>query len=107
MKFEELGRLVATRAVVELQERNTQFASFVRIALDRYMNGDWGEMAEDDKEMNDQAVMSGDDRILASYSFPTDAPWVATGGWGTSEEKLWIITEWDRSVTTILFPGEY
>jgi hypothetical protein len=43
--------------------------------------------------MNDQAVKNGDDRIMGVY--PTD------------EGDIWIITEWDRSVTTILFPSEY
>jgi hypothetical protein len=68
--------------------------------LKRHRSGDWGEMSEDDKEANDQAIAfeGGDDpemrsRVMSSY----------TVGDGT----VWIITEWDRSVTTILLPSDY
>ncbi|MFA7098158.1 MAG: hypothetical protein WC383_16950 [Gammaproteobacteria bacterium] len=107
MKIKDLGQLVATKAVAELQESNKEFATFVNACLNKYLSNDWGDLLEDDKQMNDQAVKSGDERILAAYSFPPNAQWEAIGGWGTKEDKIWIITEWDRSVTTILFPGEY
>jgi hypothetical protein len=48
------------------------------------------------QKQNDDAVKSGEDRILAAYIHPSHPEW-----------KIWIITEWDRSVTTILFPSEY
>lgn len=107
MKIKDLGQLVATRAVAELQESNNEFAIFIQACLNKYLNNNWGDLEEDDKKMNDQAVKSGEERILAAYSFPLNAPWDATNGWGGKEDKIWIITEWDRSVTTILFPGEY
>jgi len=107
MKMKDLGQLVATRAVADLQENNQEFATFVNACLNRYLSNDWGVLAEDDKKMNDDAVKSGDERILASYPFPPNAPWDAINGWNIKEDKIWIITEWDRSVTTILFPGEY
>lgn len=50
-------------------------------------------MCEEDKQMNDEAVRSGNNRILASYE--------------TSKGKIYIITEHDRSATTILFANEY
>ena len=52
-----------------------------------------GITCEEDAEMNTEAVNNGDDRILAVYK--------------TCKGNIWIITEWDRSVTTILFPSEY
>ena len=107
MNIIDLGRLVATRAVAELQENNQEFRIFVNHCLGKYLNEEWGELAEEDKKSNNRAVEKGDERILAAYSFPPDAPWVATNMYGGSEQKIWIITEWDRSVTTILFPGEY
>ena len=53
-----------------------------------------GNTCPDDTKMNDEAVKNGDDRILAVYE-------------DKKYGKIWIITEWDRSVTTILFPSEY
>jgi hypothetical protein len=61
--------------------------------LDRHAAGDWGDLAQTDKDSNECAVTAGDDRILSAY--------------GKGDAKLWIITEWDRSVTTILRPDEY
>jgi hypothetical protein len=54
-------------------------------------------------------MKSGDERILAAYKFPDNASWTddALNMYGGKENRIWIITEWDRSVTTILFPGEY
>ena len=47
-------------------------------------------------QQNDNAVANGDDRILAAYKKKDGKAW-----------KIWIITEWDRSATTVLFPDEY
>jgi len=90
-----LGRLVATRGVAELMDTDQQFSEFVSASLRRYTGCDWGNLCDDDHAMNDDAVKNGE-RILASYDHPTHKDW-----------KIWIITEWDRSVTTILFPSEY
>lgn len=62
-------------------------------ALTRHSTGDWGDVCEEDKLSNDQALEEGL-RILSSYQ--------TKGG-----TKFWIITEWDRSVTTVLLPSEY
>lgn len=61
--------------------------------LARHVTGDWGEVPEEDKEANDKAVEQGF-RILSAYQLRTGV-------------KVWLITEWDRSVTTILKPSEY
>ena len=95
----ELGRVVATRAVADLMEENDRFARFVTGCMGRYILYDWGVLHPDDWKMNDDAL-ENEGRILASYPLPPD---VHVDG----EDKLWIITEWDRSYTTILFPGDY
>jgi hypothetical protein len=61
--------------------------------LKRHLAGDWGDLGDEDKKTNDQAVIFGN-RILSSYNLPKG-------------HKVWIITEWDRSVTTFLLPSEY
>lgn len=53
-------------------------------------------MTSSDKRANDDAVACGDARILASYKRP-----------GHPTQNIWIITEADRSATTVLFPDEY
>lgn len=60
--------------------------------LDRHVNGDWGDLCASDKKLNDQAICGGS-RILSAY--------VVAG------EKLYVITEWDRSYTTVLLASEY
>ena len=95
MKF-ELGQLAATCGVAALMEENKEFATFVQMSFLRFNNCNWGEMDEADKEANDEAVAAGDLRIFASYIHPKRPEW-----------KIWIITESDRSATTILFPSEY
>ena len=62
--------------------------------LMRHHQGDWGELCEEDKQENDYAV-EHEGRLLSAYEI------------GEDKTKIWIITEWDRSVTTILLPEEY
>lgn len=59
----------------------------------RHVSGDWGDLDDHDKHQNDLALKH-DLRILSAYTT-------------TSGEKLWIITEADRSITSILLPEEY
>lgn len=94
-----LGKVVATRNVWELIDTNESFSQFVTICMSRYIANDWGDICKEDWEANDQAVINGE-RLLASYVIPEDVEEVY-------EDRLWIITEWDRSVTTLLFPGDY
>lgn len=62
--------------------------------LRRHLSGDWGDLDDSDRQQNDAALQSGEDRLFSSYQIAPDL-------------KLWIITEWDRSVTTLLLPSEY
>lgn len=91
-----LGKVVATRGVADSAAENPEFAAFVVNSLSRYIRGDWGDLDKEDKEANEAAMNGGDARILAAYNCPFDPNY-----------KIWIITEWDRSSTTILFPDEY
>ena len=85
-----LGELYSTpgarKALAESGETFTPF-------LNRYLRADWGDVCEEDWKANDDAVEKGD-RVLAVY-------------YTSKGEKLWVITEWDRSVTTFLLPDEY
>lgn len=92
-KFEP-GQLVCTRGIRNVMVKNGEFYAFVLQSLyAKYLQCDWGDCSKEDAEDNDNAVKSGDERIFAVYSF--------------GEYTIWIITEWDRSVTTVLFPDEY
>jgi len=86
----ELGRTVATPAALELLARNDRTPDEY---LDRHHDGDWGTVCREDDFANFRAVKYGD-RIVSAYQ--------ATGG-----ERIFIITEADRSATTILLPEEY
>ena len=61
--------------------------------LDRHGRGDWGDLSEGDREMNGEALSAGE-RLLSAFVLP-DAT------------RVWIITEADRSATTLLLPSEY
>ena len=87
----QLGQLVSTPGALQVLEEAGQAPSHF---LGRHTKGDWGEMSDEDKSANDRAVVLGGERIFSAYA-------VKTG------EKIWIITEADRSSTTILLPAEY
>lgn len=89
MKF-KLGTIVATPGALAALEEAGQLPAFF---ISRHANGDWGTVDSEDAHLNDLAVVYGD-RILSAYKTLK----------GT---KLWIITEADRSVTTLLLPEEY
>ena len=92
-KHFNLGELVQTSGIYARACEDEKFFDYVQKCFGRFMDCDWGEMCEEDKEMNDLALKDGG-RIFASYE-------------KEGMPKIWIITEWDRSVTTILFPSEY
>lgn len=91
-----LGQLVCTRGVADRIKEDREFAQFVNRSLGRYTNADWGEMDASDLKQNDDALKNGDNRLFAAYKNNEHPDW-----------KIWIITEWDHSATTVLFPDEY
>jgi len=88
-----LGQVVATCGVVQEMDTNLRFAGFVARSLERHAAGDWGDLCEEDRQENERALREGD-RLFSAYQ-------------EEGLRKIWIITEWDRSATTILFPEEY
>ncbi len=84
-----LGRTLATPAArEELSELNYSPLDLLR----RHMSGDWSEMDKDDQQSNREAITEGS-RIFSAYTI--------------QDVKFWVITEADRSSTTILLPSEY
>ena len=84
-----LGQIVATPAVLEHFERHGVNASEY---LNRHVRGDWGDVPSEDAKENEFAVTRRL-RLLSSYTI--------------AGERVWIITEADRSSTCLLFPSEY
>jgi len=85
-----LGQIVATPAALQaLGEAGETAAPY----LARHQAGDWGDLDEEDRRENEYGVARRL-RLLSSYPLPT----------GT---KLWVITEADRSATTLLLPDDY
>jgi hypothetical protein len=80
------GSVVQTAGIAHESQSNPAFALHVLNSLNRHKKGDWGDLEDEDKELNNQAV-NGEDRILSMYLLPTRE--------GT--QKVYIITEWDLS----------
>jgi hypothetical protein len=85
-----LGSLVATPGALAALAKSGQTPLDF---LSRHITGDWGELCEEDRKENQLSVKRGF-RILSSYKT-------------NSGENIWVITEADRSVTTVLLPDEY
>lgn len=83
-----LGQTVATPGAIEFlssEELNN--------LLYRHGTGDWSEMDTEDQNENQDAVANGGSRVFSSYTI--------------RNKRLFVITEWDRSVTTVLLASEY
>ncbi len=89
-----LGTIVASPGAMAIMANNAarDIRANVRALLTRHSSGDWGDVPRSDAAANDVAI-TDDARILSSYRL--------------GSERLWVITEADRSATTILTPEEY
>lgn len=92
----QLGRTVATPGALAALERAGQNAAQF-LAL--HASGSWGDLDAEDRKANDAAIAHEGDpdrqqRVVSSYLT-------------RDQVKIWVITEWDRSATTILLPDEY
>ena len=87
----ELGQIVATPGAIDLLDRTGMNANELLL---RHNGGDWGDIGDQDAKSNSQALEHSD-RILSVYKL------------GARKEPLWMITEADRAVTTLLLPEEY
>ncbi len=85
-----LGQVVATPGALEHIEQADE--TFEQL-LHRHITGDWGNLCEEDKQQNELGLKHGM-RIFSAYILSTG-------------QKLWVITEADRSATTFLLPREY
>lgn len=86
-----LGQISATPGALQLLDRtDTEVGALLR----RHQSGDWGTVDAEDVRANNDAVINGA-RILSAYEL------------GTDKTKIWVITEADRRVSTILLPSEY
>jgi hypothetical protein len=86
----ELGKVVATPGALAVLERAFQGP---REFIDRHVAGDWGEVSEEDRVENEVSLLNGY-RLLSAYRTRMG-------------ETLWVLSEGDRSITTILLPEEY
>jgi hypothetical protein len=90
-----LGQVLATPGALEALEKSGQSPEFF---LNKHQHGDWGEVCQEDKMLNDQALMDGS-RLLSAYRT-------------LKGERIWIITEaaderGHRACSTLLLPSEY
>ena len=95
MQLFNLGKVVTTMGVHEMMKEDPLFDFIVQKALAMHSEGNWGDVCDEDWKSNQEALNNGG-RLFSSYYTSDD-----------KTEKIWIITEGDRSVTTVLFPDEY
>lgn len=88
-----LGVYVFTGGVNDKAAEDKAFAAFVLDSLNRHGQEDWGDLGDEDKRENELSLKEGF-RLLSAYE-------------KDGLPKIWIITEADRSATTVLFPDEY
>lgn len=90
-----LGRIVATHGAKALAERNGAGGTCLLLCIAvQHAHGHWGSLCEEDREVQEEILRGEADGPLMSE-------------WEVNGQKLWVITEWDRSVTTFLLPEEY
>jgi hypothetical protein len=92
----KLGKVAMSSGALNVLQNSDQSAM---VFLQRHAVGDWGEVCDADKKLNDDAIacegnMDRQQRVFSSYKT-------------ANNERIWVITEWDRSVTTLLLPDEY
>ena len=89
----DLGFLTMSPGITDALEEHPELHEEIVNCLRRHQTGDYSEMSADDRRANLNAIESGQERILSAYQ--------------TTAGKIWIITEWDKSLTNIIFPREY
>jgi hypothetical protein len=87
----EAGSTYITHEAVTVTKK---FNIHPMVLIARHVSGDWNGMSEENQQANIHAVEHGEGRIFSSYELPDDS-------------KIWVVTESDRSKTTILLPEEY
>lgn len=95
-----LGMTETLRAFLAGQDDREKAADWMTECLFRHVCGDWGDVDEHDKAVNDEAIRNGS-RIISSFNLPD---WM---GDHPAASAVWVITEADRSSTLALFPSDY
>ena len=98
-KLFQTGNLIVTKSIAHKMYESGEFSAFCQTCLDKHKSGEWGDLEEEDIEYNNEALISNQ-RLLSCYLLPKDFKIL-------DDKKIYIITEWDRSITTILLPSEY
>lgn len=96
-----IGSISVTRGIVDLIAEERVTLKYLGDIIERHQSGDAGVTCDDTKEANCQALLDGT-CIISAYPIDTNKP---SKGFG--ENTIWIITEADRSYTTVLLPEEY
>lgn len=97
-KYFNMGKIVVTHGIIETMKGNSRFAVEVSLSLQRYAVKDWGNLNEEDKQTNEDALKYPNDLyLLAAYE--------------TCKGKIWIITNRisenaGDNATTVCFPSE-
>lgn len=87
-----LGQTVLSQGVAcFIEDQNIDMIEVIAL-LAQHQDGNWGDVDDDDWTANDDALADGG-RLLSAYEL--------------EGERVWVITEWDRSATTVLFPRDY
>ena len=92
------GQIVTTNGIARAMMLDHRFLESVRKCLERHCAGDWGNACEETRQQNDEALEAEKNGKLIDSLFSV---------YDIDEREIFIITEIDRSVTTILFPDEY
>ena len=97
-KFFNMGQIVVTRSINDYMNADGKFATEINLCLRRFTVKDWGELDEEDKQTNEEALQYPDDLYLL-------------GAYQTSKGKIWIITnriseKAGDNATTVCFPDE-
>ena len=98
MSLFKTGQIVTTNGIARAMMLDHGFLESVRKCLERHCAGDWGDAYEETKQQNDEALEAEKNGKLIDSLFSV----YDIGG-----TEIFIITEIDRSVTTVLFPEEY
>lgn len=105
----ELGQLVATPGALALMERTKTNPALL---VSRHLHGDWGDVCQEDRELNDEALLTGN-RLLSAYILASPETLAATPPKKRGDlPTVWMITEavgddGRRASTCILLPEEY
>lgn len=96
MALFDIGQVVMICGVADRAADSATYAFLVQKALQMHREGSWGDVCDEDWESNQNALSDGG-RLFSVYIMSELDP----------EDKIWIITEEDRSTTTVLLPEEY